>query len=498
MKPQDDLFQLIASLSRAEKRYFKIYAGRHVIGKQNKYVQLFDLVDRQSSYDVGQIRKKYPGTNLSSDKNYLKKLILKSMRAYRDGGHIRTRLQELIEEAHFLKEKGLYEQCLRRLQKARSLALEYECHYQLLEILDLQRRLIKQNADSKLREKQNELIEEQEQTIRRIRSEMQFSHLYDRVFLLSRIGENNKNSWAPEDIELLQQAVPLLLPADESSTESRIQLHSSRALYFNQQRDYEQSYAEIACIVALYEAHPQAVEKNPDRYKIALSNLLVAAMGVNRYDEFPFVLEKIRELPTPSFDEAAETFQNLAFLELTYFLNTGQFDAIPHLAEQVDQGLDQYAAKINQARMHAICFNFSLGFLIREELRSALSWLGRILNHKAGDQRKDIQQASRILQLIIHLELGNADLIHSLLRSTRRYLSLRQGMRAYEKAVIDFFRKAIATPGGPATQELYKVTIKDLQALHADAQGHLLLCQEIILWLQARVNGQSLREGFKK
>ncbi|HHG85707.1 MAG TPA: hypothetical protein ENJ82_13245, partial [Bacteroidetes bacterium] len=88
MKTQDDLYQLVTSLSRAEKRYFKIYANRHVIGKQNKYVMLFDLLDRQKSYDANLLRKKYPGSNLSSDKNYLKKLLLKSMRAYRDGGHV--------------------------------------------------------------------------------------------------------------------------------------------------------------------------------------------------------------------------------------------------------------------------------------------------------------------------------------------------------------------------------------------------------------------------
>lgn len=34
MIPSDELYKLIKSLSQAEKRFFKIYASRHVIGDE--------------------------------------------------------------------------------------------------------------------------------------------------------------------------------------------------------------------------------------------------------------------------------------------------------------------------------------------------------------------------------------------------------------------------------------------------------------------------------
>jgi hypothetical protein len=497
MKSRDDLFQLIASLTRAEKRYFKVYAGRHVIGKQNRYVQLFDLIDRQSEYDHAKLRKAYAGGNLSSDKNYLKKLILKSMRAYRDGGHVRTRLQEMIEEAHFLKEKGLYEQCRRRLRKARDFAEEFQCYYQLMEILDLERRMIKQTVDSNLLGTQQEIARRQEEVVRSISTELEFDHLYDRVFLHSRIGASRNGSLPSDDVSRLEAPLPSEDP--HLSVAARLNYHSSRAIYFNLAKDFAASLSEIRQLVDLYEQHAPIREKYPERYKIALSNLLVAANAAGQHTDFPETLEKIRNLPAVSFDEEAESFQNIAFLELMYFLNSGQFDQVPVLSERVDEGLDRYAAKINQARLHAICLNFSLAFFIREEMREALSWLGRILNHKGGDQRQDIQQAARILQLVIHLELGNYDLIHSLMRATRRYLNLRQGMRDYEKALIDFFRKAIDLPEGQALHSLYEATIADLAELQEAHQwGSLLLCGEIRIWLQARLEGRSLQEAFGK
>ena len=38
MNAKDDLLSLIQSLNQTEKRYFKIYAQRHVIGKSNAYI----------------------------------------------------------------------------------------------------------------------------------------------------------------------------------------------------------------------------------------------------------------------------------------------------------------------------------------------------------------------------------------------------------------------------------------------------------------------------
>jgi len=44
MKPSTELFDLIRSLSQSEKRYFKVYASKHVIGKENNYVRLFEAI----------------------------------------------------------------------------------------------------------------------------------------------------------------------------------------------------------------------------------------------------------------------------------------------------------------------------------------------------------------------------------------------------------------------------------------------------------------------
>ena len=44
---KDVVFELIKSMSQAEKRYFKRYATLHSENRTNKYVRLFELLGKQ-------------------------------------------------------------------------------------------------------------------------------------------------------------------------------------------------------------------------------------------------------------------------------------------------------------------------------------------------------------------------------------------------------------------------------------------------------------------
>ena len=77
------LHQLIKSLSAPEKGYIKKHAMLHVIGGQNKYIKIFDAIDKQKVYDEKEIIRKFKGeptlNNFAVAKNYLFKFILKSL-----------------------------------------------------------------------------------------------------------------------------------------------------------------------------------------------------------------------------------------------------------------------------------------------------------------------------------------------------------------------------------------------------------------------------------
>ena len=83
--PSIRLHELVNSLSGSEKRYFTIFASKHSSSKStkiNKYIQLFNIIDKQSFYDENAIKQAiYPNQKIESRKfselkHYLYELIL--------------------------------------------------------------------------------------------------------------------------------------------------------------------------------------------------------------------------------------------------------------------------------------------------------------------------------------------------------------------------------------------------------------------------------------
>ncbi len=72
MKQSDDLFDLIKSLKKTEKRYFKIYATRH--SEQANSAKLFSAMEKMPEYDEAALRRIFSGEKfldqLAVAKNY--------------------------------------------------------------------------------------------------------------------------------------------------------------------------------------------------------------------------------------------------------------------------------------------------------------------------------------------------------------------------------------------------------------------------------------------
>ena len=55
---KENLFLLIKSLSKSEKRQFRLYVGRVKSNKDSKFIKLFNLLDKSTKYDEFEIIKK--------------------------------------------------------------------------------------------------------------------------------------------------------------------------------------------------------------------------------------------------------------------------------------------------------------------------------------------------------------------------------------------------------------------------------------------------------
>ena len=139
---KDQLYLLVKSLTKSEKRNFKLYANRIQGSNPLKFIQLFDVIDKASDYSDEVILKKIQTVEkkqLANLKRHLYKQILISLRLVHIEKNIDIEIREQIDFARILYGKGMYMQSLKILDRISKIA--YDNHQDLLhlEILEFQK-----------------------------------------------------------------------------------------------------------------------------------------------------------------------------------------------------------------------------------------------------------------------------------------------------------------------------------------------------------------------
>jgi len=141
MKAATDLFELIKSLTKSEKRYFKLFSS---LQKGNKnYLNLFDAIESQKVYSEIALKEKFKNERfvkqLTFTKNYLRKLIFKSLMQYNSEEQIESKLNEILSRGKILYDKALFKQYFSALEKGKKLALHCERFNYYLQMLEMEK-----------------------------------------------------------------------------------------------------------------------------------------------------------------------------------------------------------------------------------------------------------------------------------------------------------------------------------------------------------------------
>lgn len=127
----DPLFNLVHSLSKAEKRHFNLFAQRHVKDAiKNDYLKLFYILEKRMSYNEGIIKKEIVRNGLEKridkSRSYLFNAILKSLTAFHADNSQETGISSLINGIRILYSKGLYKESAGLVKRVKKIAKKNE------------------------------------------------------------------------------------------------------------------------------------------------------------------------------------------------------------------------------------------------------------------------------------------------------------------------------------------------------------------------------------
>lgn len=87
MNSKSDLFDLIKSLDKHEKRFLKLYVKLHNPNKLPQYLHLFEVFENMKRFDktqmIAELSKVVSGVNIGQLKQYLKRNIFKTFKSIR-------------------------------------------------------------------------------------------------------------------------------------------------------------------------------------------------------------------------------------------------------------------------------------------------------------------------------------------------------------------------------------------------------------------------------
>lgn len=475
MKPSNELFDLIKSLTKSEKRFFKLHSALQS-GEKN-YLRIFDAIDKQKVYNEEVIKKQFAQEtfirHFPSEKNHLYKLILKALRAYHAESSVGGVLKQHINNIEILFGKALYSEATKVLQRAKKAAQEHERFYYWYELLRWEKMLLEEAYQSgNFTNDLDSLIKEEEMVLEKLQNLAAYNVLYAKINYVFRSGGYVRTEEEHAMVEEISDH-PLIKGKNTAlSNRASTICHYTQGFCYWAKRDWTTSYAKFHRAKEILDKHPQLRKDLPKRYVRTLYYLIQCEIEMGDHAHVKEDIATLRALTNkPGFgaiDINLLVFSNSYLSELRLYDRSGDFEKAVALEEPVMQGMARIGSQLPKEYELEFYFllstvNFGAGNMSR-----SLFWLNKVLNDPEPALRQDIFTYARLFNLVVHYELGNYDLLEYIVRSTQRFLSKRHRAYGVEAALIEHIKKLARATTPEAKQALFNTLQERLDELMKD------------------------------
>ncbi len=499
-KESKHLYDLIKSLSGSEKRYFKLYASNHVMASGNKYIELFDQLDQQQSPEAEYPDKKQKiSKHLPRIRQYLYALILKSLDAYYAEHSIEIKLRKMLNSIEILFNKGLQEQCLKAVRRAKELAKKHEQHNYEFEIIRWEIAMNTHLSAKNLFKTINSLHEEQHTILGKNKLLLDYTANGKKILMLKRVVGNSTMVQKRKAIEKIVDTK--LINQKYSGTDFRTSLAylNTKALYESSVGNNEVCYASLKEIIDLYGKYPYQVENHKLQYISHYLFLLLQSKHLKKYRESFDIVKKLRDLCEAWPELEWRIKENMLLQLVDLYSETGDFEKGDELSHEIELFYKTMGAKTDRLHEVYAYFNLTNYFIIAGEYKKALVYCNKVLNYKIIPLRKDFDWYTRILNMVINYELKNYQLLEYQLQSFSVFLKKTSGKNRIEKSLLVFFHKLInISDPKEETKEFNLFYLNLVRLLEPPPEKKLLDYFHLPAWVESKLYKKSFAAVLKE
>ncbi len=502
----EHLLEVIRSLTKAEKRNFRMYAERNNKDSALLFVQVYDFLDKYDKYDEKLLLKKITGikkSQLSNIKAHLYKQLLASLRRIDRKTELDITIRDQLDYARILYNKGLYQASLSLLDKTKSIAWEHGYFSSALSALEFEKFIESQYITGSMYPKAKLITDQTAELMEKLALTHRLSNLSLSMYAYYlQHGHIKKGPILQEVSDQFTQALPNI---DYRSMDfyQKLYFTQSHAWYNMMIQDFPNHFKHAKRWIDLFDEYPKKKQSETTLYIKGLHNVLSALFMnnatkkfINYYDQL-IHFKKVAKLKTTINEKSQLTlYQTLhtihkIYLTAEYSKNIKHLKPIENLINSNPYNWDTHRILVLKYKVACVYFGAS-------KHDQAITLLNLIINKNYSNIRQDIQCYARILNLAAHFNLGNETLVNYQVRSVYRFLLKMDQQEKVLQEIFKFLRKTPNILPSQLKTEFRKLRAK-LRPLSKDpAERRPFIYFDIISWLDSRINGTKIEIEVQK
>ena len=501
----DSLFQLIHSLQKSEKRNFKLYVKRNSSNNDLKVVQLFDAIDKMSSYDENVLISKTSSIKkqqLPNVKAHLYRQILSSLRLLESSENIDIELHEQLDFARILYNKGLYHQSLRVLERIKEIAsANNQINFQI-EVLILEKKIETLHITRSMQDRADQLSMAVNIANDHLIKQTKLSNLALQLYSWYIKNGLARNREDENEIEDFFQSNLTDDIKDPQGFYEKLYYHQSYCWYAFIRQDYLMYYRHTQKWVNLFLDESMMIQIETGNYIKGLHNLLNAHFTLRNYSGFNKTLSLLEEFSNSDIvkqndNNKIQVFVYMYIAKINQHFLEGTFKEGLEIVGEITSKLEEYNLFLDQHRTLIFYYKIASLYFGAGDFDNAIDYLNKIINWKVN-LRNDLQCYARLLHLIAHYELGNFQLLEYLIKTVYRFMAKMQNLSLVEEEIFKFLRKSFYMSARKLKPEFEKLLdkIKQLETSKFETRAFAYL--DIISWLESKVHEKQTYEIIRE
>lgn len=501
------LIQLISSLTKTEKRYFKVNAS---IVKTNKsLIKMFDALEKGDFFSENELLahlKIDSASNLSVMESRLQTLILKHLRGFHSNASQEIELHHLLVEIEILYTKRLFKNCAKQILKAKKIATESDNRLVLLSLLKWES-LIEKEQGKYLLQSQNKMkaiLDNEKQILLDYTKSVELKFHTFNLLLLSKnkVVAHLHKEMAFYD-KLVSDGYFKILP--QHTMEDRLYMLNFKGMYF-------MSKGETAKCVLIYRELVSELEQSnkknilkSNEYFLALNNLLLLEVLNKNYELHEKLLRKIFNQFSNLVGYAPLLFNVTTCYELGIYCEIGEDKKGLALIPDIEEKLKLYNSETNEINKLLFYLNIAIIYLFNEKHSKSIYWLNVFLNDynvKKNDVGSNIYYYGHLINMIAHFEAKNYDAINYLYNQSINNLKKIRPLNKFDSTILNFIKKQ-ATQKIKLTEkenlEAFKTVKSKLETIIKEPNENVSLhFFDFFAWIDSHISGDNIAYIIRK